>query len=68
VEYERHGIIRKARATKEVILSAGVIGSPKILMLSGIGPRKHLESLGVRRKKKDNNIIKNVCTKTQLYL
>ncbi|GFT45550.1 glucose dehydrogenase [Nephila pilipes] len=35
------------RATKQVILSAGVIGSPQLLMVSGIGPRKHLEKLGI---------------------
>ncbi|ENU92041.1 hypothetical protein F971_03134 [Acinetobacter vivianii] len=34
-------------ATKSVVVSAGSLGSPKILMLSGIGPSTHLQSVGV---------------------
>jgi len=48
VEYTRHGRQKIAKATKEVIVSAGSLNSPKILMLSGIGPKEHLESHGVR--------------------
>jgi len=35
------------RATREVIVSSGAIGSPKLLMQSGIGPADHLRSVGV---------------------
>ncbi|KYN43077.1 Glucose dehydrogenase [acceptor] [Trachymyrmex septentrionalis] len=35
------------RASKEIILSAGSIASPQLLMLSGIGPEKHLREMGI---------------------
>lgn len=37
----------QVRATKEVILSAGSIASPQVLMLSGIGPKNHLKKMGI---------------------
>lgn len=40
------GLVINARA--EVILCAGAVGSPQILLLSGVGPKTHLESKNVR--------------------
>jgi choline dehydrogenase len=47
VEYWRNGSLAQARASREVILSAGAIGSPQILLLSGIGARRELEALEI---------------------
>ncbi|MEM1275985.1 MAG: GMC family oxidoreductase N-terminal domain-containing protein [Pseudomonadota bacterium] len=47
VEIMRDGIRDTITARREVILSAGAIGSPQILMLSGVGPGGHLADLGI---------------------
>jgi len=47
VEYQRGGKSALARCTREVIVCAGAIGSPKLLMLSGIGPADHLRDHGI---------------------
>ncbi|KAK5648824.1 hypothetical protein RI129_003716 [Pyrocoelia pectoralis] len=47
VEYYLNGYLQRAFAKKEVILSAGAINSPKILMVSGIGPKAHLSQHGI---------------------
>jgi choline dehydrogenase len=47
VRYALDGKAHEARAKREVILSAGAIGSPQILMLSGIGPPGHLQDHGI---------------------
>ena len=47
VQYMEGGQIRHARAGREVIVSAGALQSPKLLMLSGIGPADHLRSFGL---------------------
>ncbi|XP_033207059.1 glucose dehydrogenase [FAD, quinone]-like [Belonocnema kinseyi] len=47
VQFNKENVSIKVRARKEVILCAGAIGSPQLLMLSGIGPKDHLEDVGI---------------------
>ncbi len=47
VEFTRGGAKERADAAAEVIVSAGAIGSPHILQLSGIGDPDHLSAIGV---------------------
>lgn len=47
VEFVRNKIKYVVNATKEVILSAGTIASPQLLMLSGIGPKEDLEKFNI---------------------
>jgi len=47
VDYIRDGKTQTARATSEVVVSAGAIESPKLLNLSGIGNAEHLTSLAI---------------------
>jgi choline dehydrogenase len=47
IEYAREGRRERVRAAREVILCGGVIDSPKLLMLSGIGPSDHLGAMGI---------------------
>src|SRR5262249_17172617 len=48
VEYVQNGQTRQAYADAEVILSAGAVDSPKLLMLSGIGPARTVRDHGIK--------------------
>ena len=59
VTLERFGEKYDYYAQKEVIVSAGALGSPKLLMLSGIGPKEDLEAMGIPVVK-DSAVGKNL--------
>jgi choline dehydrogenase len=47
VEFRTPAGLQTAMARREIVLSAGAIGSPHILQLSGVGPAEHLKKFGI---------------------
>ncbi len=47
VEYERNGVRIRAQAEQEVVVACGAIGTPRLMMLSGMGPAEHLRHHGI---------------------
>jgi len=47
IEFAQNGQTEQARAEREVILCGGVINTPQVMMLSGLGPAEHLRALGI---------------------
>jgi choline dehydrogenase-like flavoprotein len=47
VEFAQEGVVRHARVNHEVVVCAGTVESPRLLMLSGIGPAAQLSGLGI---------------------
>ncbi|MCF1711124.1 GMC family oxidoreductase N-terminal domain-containing protein [Tabrizicola sp. J26] len=66
VEYSRDNKIETARAAKEVVMCAGAIATPKILMLSGIGPHFHLKEMGIKTIVDHEGIGKNLQDHTEV--
>ncbi len=47
VEFEHAGELKRAGATKQITLCAGALETPKLLMLSGVGPGEHLRTFDI---------------------
>ena len=68
VEYETGGTIRRVRAKADVILAASSINSPKLLMLSGIGPAAHLREHGIEVVADRPGVGANLQDHLEIYL
>ncbi len=66
IQVFRNGKLEDIFANREVVLSAGSIGSPKILELSGIGNPKILSNLGINTLVESNNVGENLQDHLQL--
>lgn len=67
VEFEKSGKVQTASASKEVISSAGSIGSVQLLQLSGIGPKAVLEKAGVELKHELSGVGENLQDHLEVY-
>ena len=68
VEIERGGRIEVVRARREVVVSASSINSPKILMLSGVGPAAHLAEHGIEVVADRAGVGQNLQDHLELYI
>jgi len=68
VAYRHKGQDKRAKAGKEIVLSAGAIGSPKLLMLSGIGPAELLAEQGIPIVHEAPNVGENLMEHPAVYL
>ena len=68
VEVERGGAVETVHAEREVILAASSINSPKLLMLSGIGPGRHLAEHGISVVADRSGVGQNLQDHLELYI
>lgn len=68
IEVDRGGQIEIIHAEREVILAASSINSPKLLMLSGIGPAAHLQELGIAVIADRSGVGQNLQDHLELYI
>ncbi|PHQ66670.1 MAG: choline dehydrogenase [Paracoccus sp.] len=68
VEIDRKGRIEQVMAGQEVILSASSINTPKLLMLSGIGPADHLREHGIQVRADRPGVGANLQDHLEIYM
>ena len=68
VEIRRAGRVETVRARREVIVAASSINSPKLLMLSGIGPAAHLAEHGIAVVADRPGVGQNLQDHLELYI
>ncbi|MCX8569646.1 MULTISPECIES: choline dehydrogenase [Hyphomicrobiales] len=68
VEIEARRKIQVVKARREVIVAASSINSPKLLMLSGIGPAEHLKKHGIAVRADRRGVGQNLQDHMELYI
>ena len=68
VSYQRRGRQYRALAAREVLLCGGVINSPQLLMLSGIGPADQLRALGIEVRADLPGVGENLQDHLEIYV
>ena len=68
VEIERNKKVEIIKARREVIISSSSINSPKLLMLSGIGPAEHLKEHGIKVVADRQGVGKNLQDHLEVYI
>ena len=68
VEIKNKNKLKKIFAEKEVLLSAGAINSPQILMLSGVGPEEELKNHGIKVISALNGVGENLQDHLETYV
>ena len=68
LEFTHKGRVKKVTANNDVILSGGPINTPKLLMLSGIGPEEHLKEVGIPLTHSLPGVGQNLQDHLEIYL
>ncbi|KAJ8924237.1 hypothetical protein NQ315_007029, partial [Exocentrus adspersus] len=68
VEFMYNNKLHTVKVSKEVVLAAGAINSPQILLLSGIGPKEELEKVGIRQVHELPGVGRNLQNHVAFYM